>query len=90
MALSDWLTIIAILLAPVFAVQVQKWVEHLRERRGKKLGVFQALMATRGARLSPEHVRALNMIDLEFSGEGQLEILALIKVVEISAFGRKL
>lgn len=27
-------------------------------------------MATRGARLSPEHVRALNMIDLTFYGKG--------------------
>ncbi len=70
MTMSTWMMIVAVLLAPLIAVQVQKWLEHYRERRGRKMRVFQALMATRNgsARVSPEHVRALNMIDLEFSG----------------------
>ncbi|MGB2986301.1 MAG: DUF6680 family protein, partial [Phycisphaerae bacterium] len=68
MTTSVWMMILAVLLAPVVAIQVQKMLEHLRERRWRKMNVFQALMATRSARVSPEHVRALNMIDLEFSG----------------------
>jgi hypothetical protein len=58
----------AILLAPVFAVQVQKYTESLRERKGRKLRIFHTLMSTRAARVSPYHVEALNMIDIEFYG----------------------
>ena len=68
MNVADWLMVLAVLLAPLVAVQVQKYLEHIRERRLKKLNVFQTLMATRAARLSPAHVQALNMIDMEFYG----------------------
>ena len=66
--MSTIMTIIAILAAPLIAVQASKWLEHLRERRTRKLDIFKTLMATRDAKVSPAHVRALNMIDLEFSG----------------------
>ena len=69
MTLTNILTIAAILLAPLVAVQVQKWLEVFREERGRKLWVFKTLMATRAANVSPEHVQALNMIDLEFRGK---------------------
>lgn len=35
-------------------------------KKERKLNIFKTLMATRGARVSFEHVRALNMIDMEF------------------------
>lgn len=65
---KDWLTIIGALLGPILAVQAQKWLEALREHKGLKVRVFNQLMATRAARLSAEHVQALNMIDLVFYG----------------------
>lgn len=68
MKLAEVLTIIAVLMAPVAAVQVQKWLESFREQRARKLWIFKTLMATRAATVSPEHVQALNMIDLEFRG----------------------
>jgi len=68
MKLTDILTILAILIAPLVAVQVQKLLEVFREKRGRKLWIFKTLMATRAATLSTEHVKALNMIDLEFHG----------------------
>lgn len=61
--------LIAVLLAPLVAVQVQKWLEHHREDRERKLRIFKTLMATRATALSQEHVQALNMIDLEFFGK---------------------
>ena len=64
----DWSVIIATIAGPILAVQAQKWIERLRERRGRKLRVFQQLMATRASRLSTDHVQALNMIDLVFYG----------------------
>jgi len=68
MTTSVWLTLLAILLAPLLAIQAQKWIERIREKHQRKLYVFGTLMATRASRLSPEHVQALNMIDLAFYG----------------------
>jgi hypothetical protein len=66
--IGEWLTVAATVAGPILAVQAQKWVERARERTGRKEWVFQTLMATRSTRLSPEHVRALNMIELAFYG----------------------
>ena len=68
--ISDWLIVGSTLVSPLLAVQAQKWIERARERTNRKQAIFETLMTTRGARLQPEHVRALNQIDLEFSGNG--------------------
>lgn len=68
MTIADWLMIVSVLLAPLVAVQVQKRLESFREDKARKLNVFKTLMATRAATVSPQHVQALNMIDLEFQG----------------------
>lgn len=57
------------IVGPVLAVQAQKAVEVFREIRNRKMRVFSTLMATRAARLSGDHVQALNMIDLAFYGQ---------------------
>lgn len=67
--ISDWIMILAVLAAPLIAVQVQKKLEHIREIRERRLRVFKTLMATRAATISADHVQALNMIDLEFQGK---------------------
>ena len=64
----EWVMVAATIAGPIFAVQAQKWIERFRERRHRKQTLFQQLMATRAARLSAEHVQALNMIDLVFYG----------------------
>jgi hypothetical protein len=69
MELNNILMILAVLFAPIVAVQVQKRLEVFREERGRKLWIFKTLMATRAATVSQEHVQALNMIDLEFRGK---------------------
>lgn len=61
--------IIAIILGPILAVQVQKIIERLTQRRDEKRKVFMTLLTTRGRTLAPEHVQALNMIHLFFSGK---------------------
>jgi hypothetical protein len=66
--IKDWIVVLATLLGPILAVQAQKWVEGAREQKDRKVRVFRQLMATRAARLSPDHVQALNMIDLIFYG----------------------
>lgn len=68
MGVNEWLLIAGAVAGPVIAVQVQKLVERLREGADRRERVFLNLMATRQARLSPDHVRALNNIDLAFYG----------------------
>lgn len=67
--------IVAILIAPFLAVFAQRQIDLWREQRQRKLWVFKTLMATRGRTLSPEHVQALNMIELEFQKSSEKPIL---------------
>jgi len=65
---AGWAVVAATVLGPILAVQAQKAIERIRERKSRKSWVFHQLMATRAARLSADHVQALNMIDLVFYG----------------------
>ncbi|HVZ47068.1 MAG TPA: DUF6680 family protein [Ramlibacter sp.] len=67
MTLTDVLMVLSTALSPLIAVQVTRWLDDLNEERGRKLQVFKILMATRAYSVSPQHVEALNRIDLEFS-----------------------
>jgi hypothetical protein len=67
MTIADGMLILATIAGPILAVQAQKWIERVRERRAAQQRVFYTLMATRATRVSPDHVQALNMIDLLFS-----------------------
>lgn len=77
MEITDILTITAIILGPIVAVQLEKYLQRSREVRERKHIVFKTLMATRGSALSLAHVEALNRIDLEFSNESRYK-----KVIE--------
>jgi hypothetical protein len=52
---------------PILAVQAQKFIERATERRRARRAIFHALMSNRATRLSDDFVKALNLIDLEFS-----------------------
>lgn len=71
MTTSDWLTLLAIVLGPVLAVQAAEFLNRRRASRERKLHLFRTLMSTRGANLAPAHVDALNLIDIEFHGRGR-------------------
>ncbi|MCM1031171.1 MAG: hypothetical protein NC410_07025 [Oscillibacter sp.] len=73
MECSDIISICAIILGPIFAVQIEKYLERRRENKNRRLSIFKTLMATRGSVLSWNHVEALNRIDLEFSGNKKFE-----------------
>ena len=70
MTINDGLMVLAVLVSPFLAVFVQRIIEEHKEKRGQKLWVFRTLMATRANKISPEHVQALNSIDLFFDKEG--------------------
>ncbi len=67
MEITDFLTIAAIIIGPIAAIQAQQIIEKGRNSKNRKIEIFKTLMATRGSTLSISHVEALNRIDLEFS-----------------------
>lgn len=73
MGISDWLMITAVLLGPIVAVRLTRYLDNKREIRERKLWIFKTLMATRASTLSPHHVEALNRIDLEFDADNRKE-----------------
>lgn len=62
-------TLIAIVIGPVLAVVVTRLIDARTERKRRKLEVFRNLMQTRGIRLDPVHVAALNILEIEFFEE---------------------
>jgi hypothetical protein len=66
-------TLIAILLGPILAVQIDRYIEREREGRKRRVWIFRELMLTRALRVSPRHVEALNGILLEFSADKKPE-----------------
>ncbi|MGR2708799.1 DUF6680 family protein [Pseudomonas sp. AU10] len=67
LSVTNILIILATLLSPLIAVQVTRRLDVRNEIRGRKLSIFQTLMATRSYATAWTHVEALNRIDLEFS-----------------------
>ena len=59
-------TLAAIMLGPIIAVIVTRILDRSAERRRRRLDVFRNLMQTRGVRLDPVHVAALNVVEIEF------------------------
>ena len=66
MMITQVIMIIAVIVGPIAAVQIEKYLERQREQRNRKLWIFSALMATRATRLSLVHVEALNRVEVEF------------------------
>jgi hypothetical protein len=62
-------TTLAIILAPLIAIQVSKRLERRREARERMLSIFFTLMAYRRYPTHFETVRALNMIDTVFNSK---------------------
>lgn len=69
---SDYVIACATLLGPIFAVQVQKFLDRRGERTRRQIEVYRALMASRMALNSPQHVNALNAVPLEFHGNAKV------------------
>jgi hypothetical protein len=62
----SWSILAATFLGPIAAVLMTRYIDHLRERSARRLWIFRTLMATRRTWLSPEHIAALNQVELDF------------------------
>lgn len=60
--------VFATLLGPVLAVCVTRRTDDYRRLRERRTEIFRALMGSRRVPLSPDKVRALNMIEIDFHG----------------------
>ena len=65
-------TIIAVLIGPVFAVIVTRFIDEERAHRSRKLEIFRALMKTRNMKVHIEHVWSLNLVEIEFIDDDQV------------------
>jgi len=66
-------SIIAIILGPIIALELQRRLDTGREARNRKLWIFKTLMSFRATPLSPQFVQALNLIDVEFESKKENE-----------------
>jgi hypothetical protein len=67
MTLVEGLTIFALIVGPVAAVCITRWLDQARVVKDRQLDVFRALMRTRKAAQSPDHVNALNLVEIDFT-----------------------
>ncbi|MDE0147330.1 MAG: hypothetical protein OXM58_03075 [Rhodospirillaceae bacterium] len=65
-------TILAIILGPIFAVLVTRYVDKQRASETRKMDIFRTLMRTRKMPIHFEHVGALNLIEIEFANETRI------------------
>lgn len=68
------ITVIAIVVAPIVALKVQRKADEAREAKGRRLWIFKTLMSNRATRLNPNFVQALNMIDIEFTDKSEKDV----------------
>ena len=61
------LTIIAILIGPVLAVLVTRWVDSRRAKSDRQWDIFRTLMRHRRTPMNFEFVGALNLVEVEFA-----------------------
>jgi hypothetical protein len=67
------ITIFAIYYGPISALKIQRELDEEREARNRKLKIFKTMMSYRVIRLAPDYVRSLNLIDIEFTANNELE-----------------
>ena len=68
------ITVIAIVVAPIVALRVQRNADESREAKSRKLWIFKTLMSNRATRINPLFVQALNMIDIEFTARSEKDV----------------
>jgi hypothetical protein len=69
MTVSEWLTLMAIVLGPLFGIWLARHMQDRASYRERRMDIFRTLMRTRRTPVWPDHVGALNLVEIEFAGE---------------------
>ena len=65
-------TIVAILMGPVLAVLVTRWVDIRRAKRDRQWDIFRTLMRHRRTAMNVDFVGALNLVEVEFAKSAEV------------------
>lgn len=71
-AFFDWLTLLAIVIGPVIAIWAARYLAKKDQRDDRRMAIFRDLMRTRRTTLHPDHVGALNLVEIEFADDSQI------------------
>ncbi|MFH1368858.1 MAG: DUF6680 family protein [Elusimicrobiota bacterium] len=83
---------LAILLSPIIAVVVSKWLQDRERKYNDKLNLFRSLVVNRRVALSNDRVSALNIISIIFSNNKNILTLweHYYKIVSAEKYDNKL
>lgn len=72
MTLAESLNLAALVVIPIVAVVIGKWLQDRSEKRKDKMQIFKALMTSRIYGWTPDSVNALNIIDVVFADDKEV------------------
>lgn len=67
-------TIIAVLVGPVLAVLITRWVDNRRAKHDRQWDIFRTLMQHRRTSMNFEFVGALNLVEVEFANSADVVV----------------
>ena len=70
---ETWAIVAATGLGRILAVAITLWRTEVTSRYNRRLHVFRTLMATRKVGISPDHVNALNLVEVDYYGCDKVE-----------------
>ena len=62
----------AIIVGPMLALLVSRYLDDRRDKNARRMDIFRTLMRTRRTPIYPEHVGALNLVEIEFSNNAEV------------------
>jgi hypothetical protein len=68
----EWISLAAILIGPLLAVLATRYLDDRKAKHEQRMSVFKTLMRTRRTPTTPEHVGALNLVEIEFRNDGDV------------------
>jgi len=69
------INIFAILLSPVIALLISKWLDTRKEKRNQRLSILSTIIANRHTPTSQDAVKAMNLIDIAFYKDAKVRTL---------------
>lgn len=73
--LLEFINFLGLMLSPVIAIQVQKWLQDRQNKIERKRTIFRTLLTSRGNQNSEKCLEALHLIDIEFKDSKSAEVI---------------